>query len=76
MNFKDQTTINLKIFLSFPLKKKTILFEKTNSGLVIYKTKGHCWDVPSPCVQSMGELSLKTVKTNGYYFIMKKIRYC
>ncbi len=70
--FQRSDHYKFKNFPFFSIKEKDYSFEKTNSGLVIYKTKGHCWDVPSPCVQSMGELSLKTVKTNGYYFIMKK----
>ena len=74
INNEFQRTDHYK-FESFPffsIKEKDYSFEKTNSGLVIYKTKGHCWNVPSPCVQSMGKLGIKTIKINGYHFIMYK----
>ena len=56
-------------FFAIPEKKHD--FEKTLSGLVVYKTDGHCWNTPSPCAQSLGELSVKTKKKNGYYFFYR-----
>ena len=57
-------------FPFFAIPKKEYDFEKTSSGLVVYKTDGHCWNTPSPCVQSLGELGLKTLKKNGYFFFI------
>ncbi len=81
-NVKNFTRINNEFkridhyqYLNFPffaIPKKDYIFETTNSGLKIYKTKGHCWNVPSPCVMSMEELSLKTGKLNGFHFIMRR----
>ena len=58
-------------FPFFAIPEKKYDFEKTPSGLVVYKTEGHCWNTPSPCVQSLGELTLKTIKKNGYYFFYR-----
>ena len=61
-------------FVNFPffsILEKKYDFEQTNSGLIIFKTIGHCWNVPSPCVQSLDKLNLKTIKKNGYYFIYR-----
>ena len=59
-----------KNFPFFSIPHKEYIFDTTNSSLLIYKTNGHCWDIPSPCVQSMNAPMLKTVKKNGYYFII------
>ncbi len=58
-------------FPFFAIPEKKYIFEATESGLIVYKTKGHCWNIPSPCVQSLGKLKLKTIKKNGYYFFYK-----
>ena len=80
-NLKNFTRINDEFertdhygFNNFPffsILEKEYDFEKTASGLVIYKTTGHCWNTPSPCVQSLEKLSLNTRKKNGYYFIYR-----
>ncbi len=59
-------------FPFFSIPKKEFAFEETDSGLIIYKTNGHCWNLPSPCVQSLGKLGLKSTYKNGYYFISNK----
>ena len=81
-NIKNFTRINDEFkrtdhykFINFPyfaIQEKDYIFEKTNSGMKIFKTKGHCWNVPSPCVMSMDKLGLKTNKLNGYYFILRR----
>ena len=74
INDEFQRTDHYKFenFPFFAIRDKDYSFEKTKSGLIIYQTNGHCWNIPSPCVQSMGKLGLKTVKENGYYFIIRK----
>ena len=59
-------------FPFFSIKKKDYVSKKTTSGLMIYKTDGHCWDTPSPCFMSLGKLNLDIIKKNGYYFLIKK----
>ena len=59
-------------FPFFAIPKKEYIFEKTTSGLVVYKTKGHCWNTPSPCVQSLGEFNFTITKKNGFFFINNK----
>ena len=71
MNLREQICINLMIFLSLQYLTKKYIFEVIESGLIVYKTKGHCWNVPSPCVQNLEKLSLKTTKKNGYYFFIR-----
>ena len=57
-------------FPFFAILEKEYTSEITESGLEVYQTNGHCWDVPSPCVHSLGELTLKTDKKYGYYFFV------
>ncbi len=80
-NLKNFTRINSEFqrndhykfdnFPFFAISEKEYVSEKTASGLIIYKTKGHCWNTPSPCVPSLEKLSLKTKKINRYYFFYK-----
>ena len=58
-------------FPFFAIPKKKIVPEKTDSGLTIYKTNGHCWNTSSPCAIGFGKFELKVRKKNGYYFIYK-----
>ena len=72
INDEFQRTDNFKFdnFPFFAIPKKEYFSEITESGLEVYKTNGHCWNVPSPCVHSLSELTLKTDKKNGYYFFV------
>jgi len=72
INDEFQRTDNFKFdnFPFFAIPEKEYFSEITESGLEVYKTNGHCWNVPSPCVHSLGELTLKTDKKNGYYFFV------
>ncbi len=74
INDEFQRTDHYKFeqFPFFAIQVKDYSFEKTEAGLIIYQTNGHCWNIPSPCVQSMGKLGVTTVKKNGYYFIKRK----
>ncbi len=58
-------------FPFFAIPEKKIIPEKTDSGLTIYKTNGHCWDTSSPCAIGFGKFELNVRKKNGYYFIYK-----
>ncbi len=67
-NRTDEFKFNNFPFFAIPEKK--VISEKTDSGLIIYKTNGHCWDVPSPCARGgLGKFTLKVRKKNSYYFI-------
>ncbi|MDA9678501.1 hypothetical protein N9T44_02460, partial [Candidatus Pelagibacter sp.] len=72
INKETQRTDHYKYdnFPFFAVLEKDYIFETTSSGLVVYKTSGHCWNVPSPCVQSLDKLSLTTIKKNGYFFFI------
>ena len=61
--------INTQIFHFIQFQKKNFK-EPFPSGLIIYRTKGHCWNTPTPCI---GNLSSKIFvnKLKGYYFIYK-----
>ena len=79
-NYKNITRIHkefnrsdLYSFDNFPffaLPEKEFVAEKFSSGLTIYRTKGHCWNTPTPCIGNLSsELNVK--KKYGYYFIYK-----
>ena len=72
INDEFQRTDNYKFdnFPFFAIPEKKYFSEITESGLEVYKTNGHCWNVPSPCVRGLGELTLKTDKKYGYYFFV------
>ena len=55
-------------FFSIPVKEFTA--NKYPSEFIIYSTKGHCWNTPSPC--SEGAVNkIKVKKNNRYYFLYK-----
>lgn len=57
-------------FPFFAIPDKKYLIKNYPSGLTIYSTGGHCWNIPSPC--SEGDLSkFKVRKNNKYYFLYK-----
>ncbi len=58
-------------FPFFAIPEKKVISEKTESGLTIYKTSGHCWNTSSPCAIGFGKFELNVKKKNGYYFIYK-----
>ena len=79
-NFKNFNRINKEFkrtdyykFDNFPfysIPDKEFIAEKFPSGLTIYKTKGHCWNVPSPCKGNLkNDIEVKINK--GYYFLYK-----
>ena len=69
--FKRTDEYKFKNFPFFAIKNKEYIFEKTKSGLYIYQTNGHCWNIPSPCIMSMDKINLKTLKLYNYHFIMR-----
>ena len=72
INDEFQRTDNYKFdnFPFFAIPEKKYFSEITESGLEVYKTNGHCWNVPSPCVRGLGKLTLKTDEKYGYYFFV------
>ena len=57
-------------FPFYAIPDKKFISEKFESGLTIYKTKGHCWNVPSPCKGNLkNDIEVKI--NNGYYFLYK-----
>ena len=57
-------------FPFFAIPEKEFISEKTSSGLTFYRTNGHCWNTPSPCVGHLsGKLEVK--KNNSYYFFYR-----
>ncbi len=79
-NFKNINRIQKELkrndlykYTNFPfysIPEKEFFKESFPSGLIIYRTKGHCWNTPTPCI---GNLSSKIFvnKLKGYYFIYK-----
>ena len=57
-------------FPFFAIPEKEFISEKTSSGLTFYRTNGHCWNTPSPCVGHLtGKIRVK--KDNSYYFFYR-----
>lgn len=57
-------------FPFFAIPEKEFISEKTSSGLTFYRTNGHCWNTPSPCVGHLsGKLEVK--KNKSYYFFYR-----
>ena len=67
--FKRTDLYKFDNFPFFAIPEKKFIFEKTPSGLTIYKTIGHCWNTPTPCIGSHSKINVK--KNNGYYFIYR-----
>ncbi len=67
--FKRTDLYKFDNFPFFAIPEKKFIFEKTQSGLTIYKTIGHCWNTPTPCIGSYSKINVK--KINGYYFIYR-----
>ena len=79
-NFKNITRVNKEFnrsdlyrfdnFPFFALPEKKFVAEKFSAGLTIYRTDGHCWNVPTPCIGNLSsEVNVK--KKHGYYIIYK-----
>ena len=66
--FKRNDTYKFDNFPFFAIENKEYFSEKTPSGLIIYKTRGHCWNTPSPCTQNVGKFGFKIEKKYGFYF--------
>ena len=56
-------------FPFFAIKDKNFTLEKFDTGLILHRTDGHCWNIPSPCVAHEGTLNVR--KINGYYFFYR-----
>jgi hypothetical protein len=56
-------------FPFFAIKDKNFIREKFDTGLVLYRTDGHCWNTPSPCAAHKTSVNLR--KINGYYFFYR-----
>ena len=67
--FKRTDLYKFDNFPFFAIPEKKFIYEKTSSGLTIYKTIGHCWNTPTPCIGSHSKINVK--KNNGYYFIYR-----
>ncbi len=68
--FKREDLYKFNNFPFYAIPEKNFISEKFQSGLTIFRTKGHCWNTPTPCFGNLsGEIFVK--KINGYYFIYK-----
>ena len=56
-------------FPFFAIEERKYFTETTPSGLIVYKTKGYCWNTPSPCTRNLEEFSFEIKKKYGFYFI-------
>tara|TARA_Y100000022_G_scaffold62472_1_gene53618 strand:+ start:411 stop:2102 length:1692 start_codon:yes stop_codon:yes gene_type:complete len=66
--FKRNDYYKFTNFPFFAIDEKEYYSEKTPSGLVIYKTKGHCWNTPSPCTSNIEKFGFEIEKKYGFYF--------
>ena len=68
--FKRTDLYKFDNFPFFALPEKKFISEKFPSGLIIYRTSGHCWNTPTPCIGNLsGKINVKN--NNGYYFIYR-----
>ena len=68
--FKRTDLYKFDNFPFFAIPEKKFISEKFPSGLIIYRTSGHCWNTPTPCIGNLsGKINVK--KNNGYYFIYR-----
>ena len=68
--FKRTDYYKFDNFPFYAIPDKKFIAEKFPSGLIIYKTKGHCWNVPSPCKGNLKN-NIEVKMNNGYYFLYK-----
>jgi len=68
--FKRTDLYKFENFPFFAIPEKKFISEVFPSGLTVYRTSGHCWNIPTPCI---GHLSgkINVNKNNGYYFIYR-----
>jgi hypothetical protein len=57
-------------FPFFAIPEKEFISNSYPSGLIIYSTKGHCWNTPSLCTEGSSS-KIKVKKNNRYYFLYK-----
>ena len=68
--FKRTDLYKFDNFPFFAIPEKKFISEVFPSGLTIYRTSGHCWNTPTPCIGNLsGKINVK--KNNGYYFIYR-----
>ena len=67
--FKRTDLYKFDNFPFFALPEKKFISEVFPSGLTVYRSSGHCWNTPTPCIGHLGEINVK--KNNGYYFIYR-----
>ena len=70
---KESERADLYKFDNFPffaIPEKKFISEKSSSGLTIYRTKGHCWNTPTPCIGNFSS-KINVKKRNGYYFLYR-----
>ena len=68
--FKRTDIYKFDNFPFFAIPEKKFISEKFPSGLIIYRTSGHCWNTPTPCIGNLsGKINVKN--NNGYYFIYR-----
>jgi hypothetical protein len=67
--FKRTDLYKFDNFPFFAVPETKFISEVFPSGLTVYRTSGHCWNTPTPCIPHLGEISVK--KNNGYYFIYR-----
>ncbi|MBD1148559.1 hypothetical protein IDH11_01890 [Pelagibacterales bacterium SAG-MED30] len=67
--FKRTDLYKFDNFPFFAIPEKKFISEAFPSGLTIYRTSGHCWNTPTPCIGHSGKINVN--KNNGYYFIYR-----
>ena len=67
--FKRTDLYKFDNFPFFAIPEKKFISEVFPSGLTIYRTSGHCWNTPTPCIGHSGKINVN--KNNGYYFIYR-----
>ena len=57
-------------FPFFALPDKKFIPENTNYDIIIYRTEGHCWNIPSPCIGNL-KTKIEAKKYFNYYFLYR-----
>jgi len=67
--FKRTDLYKYDNFPFFSIPEIKYIEQKNDINFKIYRTDGHCWNVPSPCIDNENKIKVKNLF--GYYFLYR-----
>lgn len=67
--FKRTDLYKYDNFPFFSIPEIKYIEQKNDINFKIYRTEGHCWNVPSPCIANENKIKVKNLF--GYYFLYR-----